>query len=322
MAVSSGAPETSQNPSRSAVVPPLTAEEEDHIILARITNDERPLRRVIKKFHNYTSVAYTPVVPAVVPAEDPATTADDAREAFLVELATFQLSLKKSVMICDAEARQVEEYQRERQRIDDEHGKLRGQIEQLKTALEEAQMIRRRKIDYDLVAEKVNTLPSRDELEQSIQALENDMAAIRSEHETQNRTIQGQKSALDGIISELGSLRFMGKDIDVSSVVPTPRATPVPDGNATDVGDDLTEGGTALVDSDVIEEKEEGEEDKLLTTSATRTVAGETIEDDIEMGEVEEDPKNGRGKKKLREELEEGEASDTSSALSDPPDDD
>lgn len=49
---------------------------------------------------------------------------------------------------------------------EDEHGTLRGQIEQLKTALEHAQMIRRRKIEYDLVAEKVNTLPSREELEQ------------------------------------------------------------------------------------------------------------------------------------------------------------
>lgn len=42
---------------------------------------------------------------------------DDARDAFLLELAGFQLSLKKSLMVCEAEARQVEEYQRERQRI-------------------------------------------------------------------------------------------------------------------------------------------------------------------------------------------------------------
>lgn len=41
----------------------------------------------------------------------------DAKEAFLVELASFQLMLKKSAMICEAESRQVEEYQRERQRI-------------------------------------------------------------------------------------------------------------------------------------------------------------------------------------------------------------
>jgi THO complex subunit 7 len=49
---------------------------------------------------------------------------------------------------------------------EDDHGKLRGQIEQLKTALEHAQVIRRRKIEYDAVTEKVNTLPSREELEQ------------------------------------------------------------------------------------------------------------------------------------------------------------
>jgi THO complex subunit 7 len=85
----------------------------DQIILARITNDERHLKRVIKKFHNYTSHSHSPVVPTV-PA---GTSADDAREAFLVELATFQLALKKSVMICEAEARQVEEYQREKRRI-------------------------------------------------------------------------------------------------------------------------------------------------------------------------------------------------------------
>ena len=35
----------------------------DAIIHTRITNDEKALRRVTKKFHSYTSVAYTPAVP-------------------------------------------------------------------------------------------------------------------------------------------------------------------------------------------------------------------------------------------------------------------
>jgi THO complex subunit 7 len=48
---------------------------------------------------------------------------------------------------------------------DNEHETLKAQIEELKTGLEHAQMSRRRKIEYDLVAEKVNTLPSREELE-------------------------------------------------------------------------------------------------------------------------------------------------------------
>ena len=84
------------------------------IIHTRLTNDEKALRRVTKKFHNYTSVAYTPLVP---PAPSLSTSVDDAREAFLVELASFHLSLRKSLMVCEAEARQVEEYQRESERI-------------------------------------------------------------------------------------------------------------------------------------------------------------------------------------------------------------
>jgi THO complex subunit 7 len=41
---------------------------------------------------------------------------------------------------------------------------LRGQIDQLKTSLEHAQVVRKRKIEYDAVAEKINALPTRDEL--------------------------------------------------------------------------------------------------------------------------------------------------------------
>jgi THO complex subunit 7 len=87
----------------------------DQIIFARITNDERPLRRVIKKFHGYTSLSHPPIVPPITP--NGSSSLEDAREAFLVDLASFQLLMKKSAMICEAEARQVEEYQRERGRL-------------------------------------------------------------------------------------------------------------------------------------------------------------------------------------------------------------
>ena len=50
--------------------------------------------------------------------------------------------------------------------LEDEREALKGQIEQLKTSLEDAQLSRRQMIEYDLIAEKINQLPSRDELEQ------------------------------------------------------------------------------------------------------------------------------------------------------------
>lgn len=42
---------------------------------------------------------------------------------------------------------------------------MKNEIEELKTALEQAQLERRRKIEYDQIAEKINSLPSREELE-------------------------------------------------------------------------------------------------------------------------------------------------------------
>ena len=87
----------------------------DTIIHSRITNDERALRRVVKKFTNYNTVAYSPVDSSG--PDQWSSAVEDAREAFLLELSSFSLQLKKAVMVCEAEARQVEEYYRERQRI-------------------------------------------------------------------------------------------------------------------------------------------------------------------------------------------------------------
>ncbi|KAF5390595.1 hypothetical protein D9757_002655 [Collybiopsis confluens] len=298
-------------------IPALSPEEEDQIVNTRITNDERPLKRVIKKFHQYANVVNTPLVP-LVPSSG-ATNAEDAREAFLVELASFQLLLQKNAMICEAEARQVEEYQKEKQRIGDyylllakghfivngstdlEHNTLRGQIEQLKTALEEAQISRRQKMEYDAVAEKVNTLPTREELAQTIEALESDMLAVRDEHETQVRSIQSQKIALDSIVSELGSLRFSGGDSTVSAL-PSRRGTPALEGARDSEGAEDLDLVQAIPESPDKEDGEEGEE----------KAPESEVDGDIEMGEVEEDVKNSRTRK--REDLEEGEATDAESS--------
>ena len=188
----------------------------------------------------------------------------------------------------------------------------------------------------------------------TIDSLENDMTAIRVDHDAQNRLIHAQKSALVSIISELGSLRLMGKDTE------TPRGTtPALDA----VGSDGEVPLSIVTAADADTEKEEGEEDRQSSddvplsatlnpgprafyasrdsvatgsrslrsrtglssapqSAAVSRAASKSIEDDdIEMGEVEEDPRDKTKKKTLREEMEEGEATDASSELSEPPDD-
>jgi len=168
------------------------------------------------------------------------------------------------------------------------------------------------------------------------------MVAIRSEHDTQNRRIQAQKLALDGVISDLGAVNLMGKDKEnTASHQASPMPTPAPESDSLDITmdngignsiEDSVFGLEELGESGELEEKEDGDlEVGLLSASSSLNAAANpfvprkslsrSLEDDIEMGEVAEDPKV-KGKKKARdEELEEGEASDSSSALSDPPDD-
>lgn len=54
--------------------------------------------------------------------------------------------------------------------LEQEHESLKAQIRELKVALEHSQILRRRKMEYDVVAEKINVLPSREELEQYVNA--------------------------------------------------------------------------------------------------------------------------------------------------------
>jgi len=145
------------------------------------------------------------------------------------------------------------------------------------------------------------------------------MAAIRTEHETQNRTIKGQKTALDGIIADLNSLRFMGKERETTLIPESRPETPYMDtfevasaaeSSLTSINSGSSERG---------EEGEEGEGDKVILDSDQLTNE-HAEENDIEMGEVEEEPKD-KNKRKSREDLEEGEATDASSELSEPPED-
>lgn len=86
----------------------------DTLIHNRITNDERPLRRLIRRFHVYTSVAYNPITP---PPPSTPTSVEEVRESFKVELESFRMLLRKSRMVYDAEKRQTDVYRVEKQRI-------------------------------------------------------------------------------------------------------------------------------------------------------------------------------------------------------------
>ncbi|KZV77146.1 hypothetical protein PENSPDRAFT_730509 [Peniophora sp. CONT] len=329
---------------------PATNEEEDIIVLSRITNDERPLKRVVRKFSAYAALAFPPA--GLRELDTAPTTPEkslDAREALLVELGSFGLHLRKAAMVCAAEARQVEEYHLEKARIEEERVALRRHIEQLKTTLEEAQVERAQKQEYDQFAERINQFPSRAERERMIAALENDIAVIREERNQQQRAMQEQRKAFVSVIGNLAELQTtmrerVSADSDEppappTNAPPTAAPSPAPPPPLTAIDTDEREEGEADVSSDeaplsatlnprarqFIPRGGLPQPTRVLRSSASSTPAPQPTppaeDDDIEMGEVAEpgrSPRNARGKRRL-EELEEGEASELSelSELSD-----
>jgi THO complex subunit 7 len=266
----------------------------DAIIHSRITNDERALRRVVKKFSNYTTVAYSQADP---PGSDQSSSAvEDAREAFLLELSSFSLQLKKAVMVCEAEAWQVEEYYREKQRIGG-YTVLFSRVDLLIPMVPMVQRMNAVPLKVRLNSskpfwsmprwkgeEKSNTTasPRRSTLfhvvpswngailcllrppfrlniiPRSIQLLENDMAAIRADQEAQSRHLQTQRASLVSIISDLGSLKLMTKDTEGE---PSHPGTPDPDAVTSEA--DASRSSLAAVAANEESDREEGEAEEV-----------------------------------------------------------
>jgi THO complex subunit 7 len=87
----------------------------DAVIQARLANDEKLLRRLVRKFYAFSSLARASSSEA--PGLSDSSPLDEARNAFLMDLSAYQLWLKKSDLSCKAESRQVLEYQQEKERL-------------------------------------------------------------------------------------------------------------------------------------------------------------------------------------------------------------
>ena len=186
-----------------------------------------------------------------------------------------------------------------------------------------------------------------------ISSLENDMAAIRAEHENQNRILHAQKAALDDVVQNIGQLRLLGKDV-AEDATPAPETQPGDEDVEMDgTGSVRTREESGELKEDTLPSRKpapdghDSEDDVPLAKAILNPAARSFVptrtntpltpvlrstpaqltptipdDDDIEMGDIGEEPKDAKSKKKAREEeLEEGEASDESSELSEPPDD-
>jgi THO complex subunit 7 len=186
------------------------------------------------------------------------------------------------------------------------------------------------------------------------------MATIHLEHEAQDKIMFAQNAALHSVVADLSSLRLIGKDeadMDTSrpGTPPDDSATPSQKADTTETGTkeekedgedssdeapfSTTTAASLNPHAKPFSPASANAATRLLRLRSTASGASSSAapspspipfkklideEDDIEMGEVAEDGEERgvkRAKKVKNEELEEGEATDMSSELSELPDD-
>ncbi|CAG7848577.1 SubName: Full=Uncharacterized protein {ECO:0000313/EMBL:CCA70676.1} [Serendipita indica DSM 11827] len=189
----------------------LTPEEEEQLINARLGMEDRQMiRRVTKQWHQHVNAE---------------TRHPESGEKFLLELETFGLAYRKNNIIVKAEQRQVIEYQEKKARLEREALAVLEEIERLKVTLEESQELRRRKIAYDEIADKINAYPTREEQSKQIATLEAEIAAIKEEQEVERRVKRERHDGLTELNRVLDQLRIVGKGaeavvLDSDTLVP------------------------------------------------------------------------------------------------------
>ncbi|KAF8339077.1 THO complex subunit 7/Mft1, partial [Cantharellus anzutake] len=153
-------------------VPTILTTLTDALAQKRVENTDRNFRRISTKFHTYAAALQdqqkrrSGVDPGYPSASTPL---DDLRQALRQELDAFLLSIQKSELVVQAEQMQAQEYHDNRTRILDEHDSIRFEIENLREELQEAELQKERKKEYDVIAARVNNLPQRSELNACVQ---------------------------------------------------------------------------------------------------------------------------------------------------------
>ncbi|KZP00205.1 hypothetical protein CALVIDRAFT_325005 [Calocera viscosa TUFC12733] len=285
----------------------LPSTEEDEIIHNRLLNDERVIRRLTRKFHAYSTKARP------TPYASSSSNIGDLRDAFLSELAQYQVFLRKTTLQCQAEQRQVLAYQLERDRIANLHARYREDIATLKQELERAQIGRKQKIEYDEVAAKINALPTRGELEKEITAMQEEIAALQHDKELQMSHMNARREKFDQLINDINELRWLGRERGPEEPGSPPGEEDEGEVDHTRANSGLNPHATAFVPGI-------NTSSPLPPMDVAMSANGE-LEEGEEEGAVQEDvvvADSGNGAKrgsKVKDDLEEGEASDDESEL-------
>ncbi|KAI8841191.1 Tho complex subunit 7-domain-containing protein [Chytriomyces cf. hyalinus JEL632] len=251
----------------------MDAATEDAVIRNRIALDNRPLRKIVKRFETLRKA---------VEAKGGKDSTREAFELFSTDLTAFQLSVRKQKQMREMNGVQQSHFASDLCSVQDGIQAAKADIEELKVMLVQEQTAAKRKTEYDAVARKCLELPSREESERNMATLREEILALQ---QTQQRLVQSyayRKTLLHNVVSAIYTMKdAIENDGDDSRSIKKERK------------DEGGSNASLLASGEGGEEGEEEEED--VFGSAGRRKGGASgagaTGDDVEEGAYNDDSK-------------------------------
>ncbi|KAI9312771.1 hypothetical protein BDR26DRAFT_887947, partial [Obelidium mucronatum] len=225
----------------------------DVVIRNKLAVDQRPLRKLMRKFQTLKLAVETKQDEAVC---------SSSLESFLIELATYStIVLHKQSLIQTMNSTQQLHFDNDLaavlKRIED----TKNDIEEFKVELVHEGVKRAQQLEYDQVARLVLEFPSRDETEGNMATLALEIASLEAQQKKLDQAFEFRKTLLHNVVS---SVYTMKDAISGGSNAASKQQHENKRGNSSGVdGNVLVNGDSSfsLIESDLaMEEGEEGEE--------------------------------------------------------------
>ncbi|ORX59947.1 DUF783-domain-containing protein [Piromyces finnis] len=157
--------------------------DEEQNIRNRLAIEERPLKRIIKKFNTLISQYKS------ASREEWNT----SLESLLIMIETLEINLHRSKQIYEMNNKEVKEYMEKTKNIQQRIIQGKAEIEELKRQLDQSKEERKNKLEYDEMARNINKYSSRSQIQKHMDSLNKQIEMLEKEHMYYEETINLRK---------------------------------------------------------------------------------------------------------------------------------
>ncbi|KAJ3097316.1 hypothetical protein HK100_005385 [Physocladia obscura] len=187
----------------------LDPNSEEAIIRVRLATDQRPLKKLVRRFVSLKRAAETSQSPE---------TRQLLLSAFLTDLALYEVNiLTKQSHIQRMNVAQQNDFREDLDSVKNEIEQTRTDIGTLKDELENEKSRRAHMLEYDIVAKKCIEIQSREESERNMAALQQEIESLNMQKQKIQEALDYRKLLFKNVVNALHTMKEAIENTDTSS---------------------------------------------------------------------------------------------------------